>query len=79
MKCRRCPADALAGKACCAACLAKAAKYQRKARRTKKRSGLCNWCNAPALPGKRFCALHLTANRLARKRTNEDRDRSDEQ
>lgn len=63
MKCARCSAEAVEGKRCCANCLAEQSRYQRKARRRKRRAGLCTWCNANALPGKRLCAEHEQSNR----------------
>lgn len=69
MKCKRCSADAVEGKKCCISCLAEQSKYQRKARRRKRRAGLCMWCNANALSGKRLCVEHDQSNR-ERKRGN---------
>lgn len=63
MKCLRCSAQANEGKRCCASCLEKQSAWQRKARRRKRRAGLCLWCNQTALPGKRLCAEHAETNK----------------
>jgi hypothetical protein len=59
-RCVRCPKTAEDGYACCQACRTVMAQGKRQARE----QGLCIDCwTEPALPGKRYCAVHNSSRR----------------